>query len=175
MTRNVKRTLAVFLLTLAPMSGATEPLDFGFTRGEYVSTPTTQTVELPARRGDSTAAPRILALTQYYYVLNLTGSTVWAGGTLIPQLTSPVPNGGMGMTQLPFIPPSTETYYYTTNLSGPAKTCVWQFVVTTSGGLCSGTINQSSTGMLSAVCSIDVSNSYIDPVSCDTQVVTVIQ
>ncbi|NVJ20588.1 hypothetical protein HUW62_05040 [Myxococcus sp. AM011] len=174
MTRNVKRSLAVILLTLAPMSGATEPFAFGFPRSEYVSTPTTQTVELPARRGDS-ASPARFTLIQSYYVLNLIGSTVFAGGTLVPQLPTLL-NGGWGMTQFPFMPPSTHTYYYTTNTgSGPAKTCVWQFTVTRTGGLCSGTINQSALGSPPPVCTVDTANSYVDPVSCDTQVVTLIQ
>lgn len=175
MTRNVKRSLAVVLLTLSPMSGATEPFDFGFTRGEYVSTATTQTVELPARRGDS-ASPARFALTQSYYVLNLIGSTVFAGGTLVPQLTTPLANGGWGTTQFSFTPPSTQTYYYTTNTgSGPARTCIWQLAVTLSGGVCSGTINQSAIGSPPPLCTVDTANSYIDPVNCDTQVVTIIQ
>ncbi|NMO22812.1 hypothetical protein HPC49_42885, partial [Pyxidicoccus fallax] len=72
-------------------------------------------------------------------------------------------------------PPVTQTYYYTNNAADPAngKTCIWQLVVSVTNNLCSAQINWGTYG--GAICTIDAANSFIDPNTCQSQIVTSIQ
>jgi len=66
---------------------------------------------------------------------------------------------------------------YTTNLSSPvgdAKACSWLLAVTFNGS-CTGTVSAAALGLQGAICSFDPSRSFIDPATCQTQVVWTIQ
>lgn len=66
---------------------------------------------------------------------------------------------------------------YTTNLSSPvgnSKACSWVVSVTFNGS-CTGNASAAPLGLQGAVCGIDSSRSFIDPATCQTQVVWTIQ
>ncbi|MCY0998757.1 hypothetical protein OWM54_16580 [Myxococcus sp. MISCRS1] len=167
MTRNVKRLRAFALpLSLAPTSGLAEPS-------------WTETFVLPARPSTPGAMPLLCMAWQEYYVLNLTGVTVSSSGTLTPPFPNFVAAGGFASAGVFTNLPGTHQYLFTTNPSDPlgaAKTCIWQFSVTRdSNGVFSGVINQASAGNQGVLCTIDPTQSYFDPSTCRSQVVTYIQ
>ncbi|NPC84466.1 hypothetical protein HPC49_40420, partial [Pyxidicoccus fallax] len=84
MTRNVKRFLAVSLLSLAPSIALAEQnefgdLDFLSQRGEYVSLRSEGSVQIPALKGASQAVGPAF---EDFYVVNLTGVALAPGYTL---------------------------------------------------------------------------------------------
>ncbi|MCP3065248.1 hypothetical protein LXT21_41395 [Myxococcus sp. K38C18041901] len=193
MTRNVKRFLAVSLLSLAPSVAAAEQFDFGgleFFRGEYVTAVKTETFELKARHAEGGASLLANPL-QTFAVGNWTGVNVSFGGTLSGvRLPIPPPNplgpvakpSVNGVFQIEVAPATsvTQTYFYTTNPADPtgaAKTCLWQLAVTYNAGTatCSATIGQAAYGTQGVICYLDNAQSWINPTTCDAQVVSAME
>lgn len=194
MTRNVKRFLALSLLSLTPsVALAAEQQAYGdfdilFQRSEYVSVSKVETFELPARRLDGGAS---LATTSddNFYIGNWTGVNTFAGYSLVGS-PSPLPPSPLAPVASPNIngyfrmvlaaQTHSQTYYYTTNPADPAgaaKTCRWQLNVTFDPitATCTGTVNQAAFGNRGAICGFYGSQSFIDPSTCYAQIVTSIQ
>ncbi|SES98205.1 hypothetical protein SAMN05443572_101750 [Myxococcus fulvus] len=170
MTRNVKRLLAFALpLSLAPTSGLAEPFGPSWT----------ETLVLPSRPSAPGAMPLLCMAWQEYYVLNLTGATVWSSGPLTPPFPILVAAGGFASAGVSTSIPGTHQYLFTTNTLDPygrAKTCAWQLsVALDSNGVYAGVIHQASAGNQGVLCTIDSAQSYFDPSTCRSQVVTYIQ
>ncbi|WP_164016366.1 hypothetical protein [Pyxidicoccus trucidator] len=115
-----------------------------------------------------------------FYVVNLTGVARTPGYTLTGTPHLLPPNPLPAATTARFLltaptPPVTQTYYYTNNAAAPAsgKTCIWQLLVSVTGGLCSAQLNWGSYG--GAVCLTDGTQSFIDPNTCQSQIATSIQ
>lgn len=188
MSRNVKRFLAVSLLSLTPslaLAGQHEfgDLDFLSKRDEYVSI-RQESVQLPVRSQDGAA---VGPAYQTFYIANWTGLNTYPGysltGSLLVAPPNPLPpvapNGISGYFQLYApTPPVTQTYYYTTNPADPtgaAKTCRWQLVVNNSNGLCTAQLHQAAFGTQGVLCAIDTAQSFVDQNTCQAQIVTIIQ
>lgn len=186
MTRNVKRFLAVSLVSLTPSIALAGPVEFGnldflSQRGEYVSLQS-GSVEVPVLR-DAPSQSAVSALEDFY-VSNITSPAVSlsAGYSLTATavyLLPPDPllpsTTGRFLLQAP-IPPVTQIYYYTDNATDPTlgKTCVWQLSVTAdANGLCTAQLNWGSYG--GAICTLDGANSFVNPNSCETRIVTTMQ
>lgn len=95
-----------------------------------------------------------------------------------PLAWNPPPNiTGYFRMNLPPLTAVSQYYYYTNNERDPgnpgAKTCVWQLVVSVSGGVCSATLYSTTYGI--ATCSFDARQSHIETDTCETQVTTIIQ
>ncbi|RKH33993.1 hypothetical protein D7Y13_16625 [Corallococcus praedator] len=190
MTNNVKRFLAASLLSLMPSVALAEHYDISGLlahRGDYVSLRPTETIQLPSGRLEG-AATLAGTTVDTFFVANWTGVNTFPGYTLTgtPNILPPNPLAPtappsisgvfqMGVGQLT---PVTQTYYYTTNAADPtgaAKTCLWQLNVTVSGTVCSGTLNMTAYGNQGVLCSIDTAQTFVDPATCQAQVVTIIQ
>lgn len=66
---------------------------------------------------------------------------------------------------------------YTSNLASPvgdAKACSWLLAVTFNT-TCSATVSAAPLGLQGAICSFDLSRSFVDPATCQAQVVWTIQ
>jgi hypothetical protein len=120
------------------------------------------------------------------FVQNQTTSTLSLGlqtitGTFNGVFTPyPCPPGSLCGYQVsapaPVAPnPVVQQYYWTVNPSAPAtsKTCVWRVEVSDNAGSCAATVFFGTYG--GAVCTVDAARSFIDPVTCQTQIVTNIQ
>ncbi len=194
MTRNVKRFLALSLLSLTPsVAFAAEQQAYGdfdvlFQRSEYVSADKVETFELQARHFDGGAS---LATTSddNFYIGNWTGVNTFPGYSLLgtpaplppnplPPIASPSLNGYFRLT----LPAQTHSqiYYYTTNPADPggaAKTCYWQLNITfdPATATCTGTFSQTALGTQGVICGFYGAQSFIDPATCYAQIVTSIQ
>ncbi|MFY1827637.1 hypothetical protein ACN47A_17080 [Myxococcus fulvus] len=163
----MKRLLAFALpLALAPTSALAEPFSPSWT----------ETFVLPSRRSETNAS---LWAQQDFYVGNFTGVTLFTEGTLTPPFPTTVTAGNYGWASVLTWIPGGHTYTYSTDLgnrTGNAKTCSWQLVVTLdSNRVCSGVLQQAAAGTQGVQCAIDSAQSFIDPVTCQSQVVTYIQ
>lgn len=186
MTRNVKRFLAASLLSLTPSIALAGQVESGFPdllsqREEYVSL-RAEAVQVPTRRGP--AVESIGPAVEDFFVLNQTGLNIFLGlqvvtGTLNGVYNPyPVPTANYGGFQISAPAPApmfAQQYYWTVNSANPAgsKTCVWRVEVSDVGGTCSAQVFFGTYG--GAVCTLDAAQSFIDPNTCQTQVVTVIQ
>ena len=193
MTRNVKRFLAVSLLSLAPSIAAAEQFDFGGVDLEHhalVGPVKTETFELPARHAEG-GSSLLANPIQRFYVGNWTGANASFGGNLFgisldvapPNPLGPVTKPGVsGYFQLTVAPATsvTQTYYYTTNPAAPtgaAKTCRWILTVTydAATATCSATVNQTAFGTAGVICTLDTTNTWVNPTTCDAQVVSALE
>ncbi|MFP2909223.1 hypothetical protein ACLESD_30120 [Pyxidicoccus sp. 3LFB2] len=186
MTRNVKRFLAVSLLSLTPSIALAGQVDYGFPdvlsqRGDYVSLREVA-VQVPTLKGP--AAQSVAPAIEDFFVLNQTGVSVSLGlqvltGTLNGIWgTNPVPTGTYGGFQVSAPAPAptfSQQYYYTVNPANPAgsKTCVWRVDVSDVAGSCSAQVFYGTYG--GAICTLDAAQSFIDPVTCQAQIVTIMQ
>lgn len=183
MTRNLKRFLAVPLLSLVPMLAvAAEPRvdDFVSKRSEYVTLRPAESVELPALRDDGQPTRLLADTTQTFYLGNWTGVLVYAGGSLtgssVPfplpnplNFTTPYTYSGAAQALVPNPTPWTQVFAYTTNPSDPygqAKTCIWQVDVTVVNGACSASVTTSAYGTQGVACLLD-NGSGINPTTCE--------
>ncbi|MFP2924901.1 hypothetical protein ACLESO_06730 [Pyxidicoccus sp. 3LG] len=190
MTRNMKRFLAATLLSLTPSAALAEQYGFEgllFERNEYVSVQPEETIEIPVRRGGGTSA--LLATTvDTFFIANWTGVNTFPGYSIVgtpnplppnplPPVAAPSISGYFQMIVNPVA--RTQIYYYTTNAADPtgaAKTCRWQLNITVdAAGVCSGTLNQAAFGNQGVLCTLDTAQSFIDPTTCQSQIVTAIQ
>ncbi|WP_426756679.1 hypothetical protein [Myxococcus sp. Y35] len=186
MTRNVKRFLAGSLLSLTPslaLAGQVEQYpDFLSGRDEYVSLRAESAVQVPVRKGPSveSVAPALEDLLVY----NQTGVDIYLGiqvltGTLNGVYNPyPVPHANYGGFQVSAPAPTpliAQEYYWTVDTANPAgaKTCVWRVEVSDVGGSCSAQVFYGTYG--GAVCTLDGAQSFIDPTTCYTQIVTIMQ
>jgi hypothetical protein len=186
MTRNVKRFLAVSLLSLTPSIALAGQVELGFPdllsqRDEYVSL-RPEGIQIPALRG--APAQSIGPAIEDLLVINQTGLNISLGiqvltGTLNGVYNPyPVPTANLGGFQVAAPAPApliAQQYYWTVDPANPAgaKTCVWRVEVSDVGGSCAAQVFYGTYG--GALCTVDAANSFIDPVTCQTQVVTVIQ
>ncbi|MCP3141930.1 hypothetical protein [Pyxidicoccus xibeiensis] len=186
MTRNVKRFLAVSLLSLTPSIAFAGQVEFGFPdllsqRDEYVSL-REEAVQVPVRRGP--AVQSIGPALENLLVLNQTGLNISLGlqvltGTLNGVFNPyPVPTANYGGFQVSAPAPApliAQQYYWTVDPANPAgaKTCVWRVEVSDVGGSCAAQVFSGTYG--GASCTVDAVNSFIDPTTCQTQIVTIIQ
>ncbi|KFA94198.1 hypothetical protein [Archangium violaceum] len=187
MTRNVKRFLAASLLSLTPsiaFAGQDESgffLDLLSQRDEFV-TLREVAVQIPVLR-DAPAAS-IAPAVENLLVLNQTGADISLGlqvltGTLNGVFNPyPVPTANIGGFQVSAPAPTplvAQQYYWTVDPANPAgaKTCVWRVEVSDVGGSCSAQVFFGTYG--GAVCTVDAANSFINPTTCETQILTVIQ
>ncbi|MCP3100172.1 hypothetical protein LZ198_14955 [Myxococcus sp. K15C18031901] len=190
MTRNVKRFLAVSLLSLAPSIAAAEQFDFGYFDLGYnglVGPVKTETIEVPARHEEG-GASFLANPVQVFGIGNWTGVNTFpiyslSGITLDvppPNPLLPVLNPGLsGIFQLTVAPATSvsQTYLYTNNTldpAGNAKTCRWQVVVNYNAttATCSAVVNQTAFGTQGVLCGIDTTRTFINPTTCNLQVVT---
>ncbi|MCY1021302.1 hypothetical protein [Pyxidicoccus sp. MSG2] len=183
MTRNVKRFLAVSLLALTPSIALAGQVEYGFPdllseRGEYVSL-REEGVQLPVLRG--APGQSIGPALENLFVQNQTLSTLYLGlqtvtGTFNGVFTPyPCPPGSLCGFQVSAPAPApliAQQYYWTANPANPAvgPTCVWRVEVSDVGGSCAATVFFGTYG--GAVCTVDAARSFIDPVTCQTQIVT---
>ena len=186
MTRNVKRFLAASLLSLTPSIAFAGQGEFGFPdflsqRDEYVSV-REGAVQVPTRRGAPVES--IGPAVEDFFVLNRTGATLSLGlitvtgtfnGVYSPY---PVPTGNYGGFQISAPAPTpliAQEYYWTVNPSNPAgaKTCVWRLEVSDVNGTCSAQLFYGTYG--GAICTLDGAQSFIDPTTCQAQIVTNMQ
>jgi hypothetical protein len=190
MTSNVKRLLAASLLSLVPSLAFAEhydPAGLLDSRQEYVSLRGEEVFQLRSGRVDGGQA-LAATTTETFYVANWTGVNTFPGysltalsATLPPNPLAPTAppsiSGGFQLT-VNALTNYTQVYYYTTNAADPtgaAKTCRWQLNVTVTNGVCAGTINQSAFGTQGVLCGLDTVNTFVDPATCQAQVVTYIQ
>ncbi|MFB1484441.1 hypothetical protein [Corallococcus sp. RDP092CA] len=184
MTRNVKRFLAASLLSLAPSVAFAGQVDLGFPdflspRNEYVSV-REGAFEIAQVKGGASVGPAVenLLVSNQSGVNISLGLQVLAGtfnGVFNPY---PVPTSSVGGFQVsaPTPAPSfSQQYYWTVDPSNPAaaKTCVWRVDVADSAGTCTATVYYGTYG--GAICTVDALNSFIDPTTCQAQIVTIIQ
>ncbi|WP_224242169.1 hypothetical protein [Hyalangium gracile] len=182
MTRNVKRFLALPLLSLAPMVAvAAKPAaeDFVSQRSEYTPLRPTETVELREMRSEGRPAPMLADTTETFYIGNWTGVVTYAGGSLtgssVPyplpnplNFTTPYTYSGAAQALVPVLTPWTQTFGYTTNPSDPfgqAKTCIWTVNVNVVNGACTASVSVTAYGAQGGLCHIDT-GSAVDPTSC---------
>ncbi|QSQ26708.1 hypothetical protein JY651_18025 [Pyxidicoccus parkwayensis] len=191
MTRNVKRFLAVSLLSLTPSIAFAGQDDFGFSdfltqRSEFVSV-REGAIEIPALRG--APAESFGPALENLFVQNQTTSTLSLGlqtvtgtfnGVFNPYPCPPASLCGYQVAAtspgVPPTPPVVQQYYWTANPSNPAagKTCVWRLEVSVdAANNCAATVFFGTYG--GAVCTVDAARSFIDPATCQTQIVTNIQ
>ncbi|NVJ09637.1 hypothetical protein HUW63_30990 [Myxococcus sp. AM001] len=186
MTRNVKRFLAGSLLSLTPSLAFAGQLEYDFPdfltqRGEYVSV-REGVVQIPVRKGPSVEA--IGPAIEDFFVLNQTGVDLTLGLQILTGTfngiwnTHPVPTGTYGGFQVSAPAPTpmvVQQYYYTVDPANPSgsKTCVWRVEVSDVAGACSAQVFFGTYG--GAVCTVDTAQSIIDPVTCQTQIVTNMQ
>ncbi|GMU03644.1 hypothetical protein KH5H1_77670 [Corallococcus caeni] len=186
MTRNVKRFLAASLLSLAPSIAFAGQVELGFPdflsqRDEYVSV-REGAVQLPTKRESQVAS--VGPALEDLFVLNQTGLPISLGiqvltGTLNGVFNPyPVPTASYGGFEVSAPTPApliAQQYYWTVDPANPAaaKTCVWRVEVSDVGGSCQAQVFFGTYG--GAICTVDAAQSFIDPVTCQTQVVTVIQ
>ncbi|QRK10068.1 hypothetical protein JQX13_08215 [Archangium violaceum] len=176
MTRNVKRFLAASLLSLTPsiaFAGQVESgfLDFLSQRDEYV-TVREGAVQVPALRNGPVAS---IAPALENFSLGLQVVTGTFNGVFNPY---PVPTANYGGFQVDAPAPTplvAQEYYWTVDPANPAgaKTCVWRVEVSDVGGSCSAQVFYGTYG--GAVCTLDEANSFINPTTCETQIITIIQ
>ena len=183
MTRNVKRFLAASLLSLTPSIALAGQAEFGFPdlltqRDEYVSL-RGEGVQVPTRRGPPVAS--IGPALENLFVFNQTGLNISLGlqvvtGTFNGVFTPyPVPTATLGGFQVSAPAPApliAQQYYWTVDPANPAgaKTCVWRVEVSDVAGVCSAQVFSGTYG--GAVCTVDTVQSFIDPNTCQTQIVT---
>lgn len=187
MTRNVKRFLAASVLSLTPsiaFAGQVESsffMDLLSPRDEFV-TLREGSVQIPVLR-DAPAAS-IAPAVENLLVLNQTGANISLGlqvltGTLNGVFNPyPVPTANIGGFQVSAPAPTplvAQQYYWTVDPANPAgaKTCVWRVEVSDVGGSCSAQVFYGTYG--GAVCTVDTVNSFINPTTCETQIITIIQ
>ncbi|WNG19298.1 hypothetical protein [Cystobacter fuscus] len=187
MTRNVKRFLAASLLSLTPsiaFAGQVEAglfLDLLSQRDEYV-TLREEVVQVPVLRNAPVAS--VAPALENFLVLNQTGANISLGlqvltGTLNGVFNPyPVPTATYGGFQVSAPAPTplvAQQYYWTVDPANPAgaKTCVWRVEVSDVGGSCSAQVFSGTYG--GAVCTLDAVNSFIDPTTCQAQIITSIQ
>ncbi|RKH64750.1 hypothetical protein [Corallococcus aberystwythensis] len=184
MTRNVKRFLAASLLSLTPSMAFAGQVELGFPdflsqRNEYVSV-REGAIEIPVGKGVASVGPAVEDLL----VINQSGANISLGlqvltGTLNGVYNPyPVPTANIGGFQVsaPTPAPSfSQQYYWTVDPANPAgaKTCVWRVDVSDNAGVCSATVYFGTYG--GALCTVDAAQSFIDPNTCQAQIVTVIQ
>jgi hypothetical protein len=194
MKRNLKRSLAVSLLSLMPLLAFAEPqhhhqgdIELFTRRDEFVSLRSQETVQLPQHSRGGASSSLVATVPETFFIANWTGANVFPGYSLYgtptwlppyPLTSNPPPNiTGYFRMNLPPLTPVSQYYYYTNNEADPAnpvaKTCVWQLVVSVSGGICSATLYTTTYGI--ATCAIDARNSHIEIDTCETQVTTIIQ
>jgi len=189
----MKCFLAVSLLSLTPSLAFAEQYDFGdleflSTRAEYVSIRPEETIQLPVRRSEGAPSSLLASTSDNFYIANWTNADTFPGYSLVGtpnplppnplRPTAPPSISGYFQMILPEPMTHTQVYYYTTNAADPtgaAKTCRWQLNISYTNGVCSGTINQAAFGTMGVVCSLDTTQSFIDPSSCYAQIVTAIQ
>lgn len=183
MTRNVKRFLAASLLSLAPSVALAGPADLGFPdllsqRTEYVSV-REGAVEI-AQVERTSVGPALENLL----VSNQSGADISLGlqilsGTLNGVFNPyPIPTSNLGGFQVSAPAPRptfSQQYYWTQDPANPAaaKTCVWRVDVTDNAGSCTATVFFGTYG--GAVCTVDAINSFINPTTCEAQIVTIMQ
>ncbi len=191
MTRNLKRFLAVSLLSLTPAAALAEQhaygdFDFLSPWEGYVSILPEETLQLPARRLNGGAASLAANTLNTFYIANWSGVNVSRGYYSLVGTPNPLPPNSLPAVTPPalsgyfeLIVPAqtslTQLYSYAYTFPGGSKGCVWRLVVTFANGVCSATIDQPDLGAQSAVCRIDPTLSGIDPSTCQTQVTTIIQ
>jgi hypothetical protein len=182
MTRNVKRFLAASLLSLTPsvaLAGQIESFpDFLSVRSEYVSV-REGAVEIPVLRDGPVA--NVGPALENLYVINQTGAPIYLGIQVLTGSLNgvfnpyPVPNANLGGFQVSAPSPTpmvVQQYYWTNNQANPGagKTCVWRVEVSDVGGSCQAQVFFGTYG--GASCTVDAANSFINPTTCETQVVT---
>ncbi|GEL72561.1 hypothetical protein [Myxococcus virescens] len=186
MTRNVKRFLAGSLLSLTPSIAFAGQIELDFPdfltqRSEYVSV-REGAVQLPVRKGPSVES--IGPAVEDFFVSNQAGVDLTLGIQILTGTyngtwnTHPVPPGTYGGFQVGAPAPAptvVQQYYYTVDPVNPAgsKTCVWRVEVTDNAGTCGAQVFFGTYG--GALCTVDETQSSIDPVTCQTQVVTNMQ
>jgi hypothetical protein len=186
MTRNVKRFLAATLLSLVPSialagAGEYEFPDYLSQRDEFVSL-REGAIQVPVRKGPS--AESVGPALENLFVFNQTGLNISLGLQIVTGTFNgvfnpyPVPNANLGGFQVSAPTPSptvVQQYYWTVNPANPAgsKTCVWRLEVSAATGSCSAQVFFGTYG--GAICTLDTVNSFIDPTTCQTQIVTGIQ
>ncbi|HEX5752445.1 MAG TPA: hypothetical protein VFZ09_39940 [Archangium sp.] len=187
MTRNVKRFLAVSLLSLTPSMAFAGQAESGFfldllsQRDEYV-TLREGAVQIPVLRDGPVAS--VAPALENLFVLNQTGADISLGlqvltGTLNGVFNPyPVPTANYGGFQVSAPAPTplvAQQYYWTVDPANPAgaKTCVWRVEVSDVGGSCTAQVFYGTYG--GAVCTVDAANSFINPTTCETQIITIIQ
>jgi len=181
------RFLAGSLLSLAPLSALAGPVvDFRFPdllsqRDEYVSIREGAAIQLPSRRGASAQA--VGPALENLMVVNQTGVNISLGIQILTGSLNgvynpyPVPTAHQGGFQVSAPAPTptvpvVQQYYWTVDAMNPAgaKTCVWRVEVIDFSGVCGGTVYYGTYG--GALCSIDMDESRIDPITCETRIVT---
>ncbi|CAM3082872.1 hypothetical protein G4177_04955 [Corallococcus sp. ZKHCc1 1396] len=191
MTNNVKRFLAASLLSLMPSVALAEQYgveELLSERHDYVSVVQEEIIQLPSGRLEGNPSLRPATTVNDFYIGNWTGVNTFPGysvtGTPNPLPPSPLPPvaspsiSGHFQMITPLLSPLTQLYYYTTNPADPtgaAKTCRWILTLTVTNGVCSGSINQAAFGTQGAVCTLSTSQTFVDPMTCQAQVVTAIQ
>lgn len=194
MKRNFKCSLAVSLLSLMPSLAFAEPqqylqgdIDLLTRRGEFISLRSQETVQLPQRSRGVASSSLLATVPETFFIANWTGANLFPGYSLYgtptwlppyPLTSNPPPNiTGYFRMNLPPLTAVSQYYYYTNNERDPAnpgaKTCVWQLVVSVSGGVCSATLYATTYGI--ATCAFDARQSHIETDTCETQVTTIIQ
>ncbi|WP_223645337.1 hypothetical protein [Corallococcus sp. EGB] len=182
MTRNVKRFLAASLLSLAPSVAFAGPADLGFPdflspRTEYVSV-REGAVEITQVKGGASVGPALENLL----VSNQSGATISLGLQIVSGTFNgvfnpyPIPTSSLGGFQVSApTPPFSQQYYWTVDPANPAgaKTCVWRVDVADNAGSCAATVYYGTYG--GAVCTVDAINSFINPTTCEAQIVTIMQ
>ena len=183
MTRNVKRFLAASLLSLTPAIALAGQADFGFPdlltqRDEYVSL-RAEGIQIPTLRGAPVAS--VGPALENLLVVNQTGLNISLGlqvltGTLNGVFNPyPVPTANQGGFQVSAPTPApliAQQYYWTVDPANPAgaKTCVWRVEVSDVAGACSAQVFFGTYG--GAICTVDAAQSFINPTTCETQIVT---
>ncbi|MFP2957847.1 hypothetical protein ACLEPN_08450 [Myxococcus sp. 1LA] len=174
------------LLSLAPSIALAEQTafqeaDFLSPRNEYVSVKD-GAIQLPVRKGPSEAS--VDPASQDFYVYNLTGATLALHiqslmGALIgirtPYPVPPLSFGGFQISAPAPAPVVVQQYFWTVDAANPAgsKTCVWRVEVSDIGGSCAAQVLFGTYG--GAVCAVDSNLSFVDPTTCQTQIVTNMQ
>ena len=186
MTRNMRRFLTGSLLSLAPSIALAEQpafqdADFLFPRNEYVSVKD-GAIQIPVRKGSSMES--VDPATQDFYVYNLTGATLALHiqsltgafiGIRTPYPVPPFSYGGFQISAPAPAPVVVQQYFWTVDPVNPAgsKTCVWQVEVSDIGGSCAAQVFFGTYG--GAICTVDGAQSFVDPTTCQTQIVTNMQ
>ncbi|NMO13402.1 hypothetical protein HPC49_19050 [Pyxidicoccus fallax] len=186
MTKKMRCLLTSSLMSLAPSIALAEQTaildaDFLSPRHEYVSVKD-GAIQLPVRKEPSEAF--VDPATQDFFVYNLTGATLALHiqsltgafiGVRTPYPVPPLSYGGFQISAPAPAPVVVQQYAWTVDPANPAgsKTCVWRVEVSAVGGSCTAQVFFGTYG--GAVCTVDSTLSFVDPTTCQTQLVTNMQ
>ena len=169
---NSKFSLVIPMLSLTPMlATALEPDagDFVAKHSEYVSIRPATTVEPPALRDSGRISPLLADAPQTFYRGSLTGSSIPYPLPSPPELLDAVLHPSAAQALVPASTPWSQAFGYTTNsadLTGAAKTCVWQVNVSVANGVCTANVTTTAYGTQGVVCLLDTTNSGVAPNTC---------